>query len=112
MTLVEAHDREHLPEVRELFREYAQDIGVDLCFQGFERELAELPGRYAPPDGRLLLAREHGEPVGCVALRKIDHGICEIAEPARVSPLLTSIRQNEAGGAGSPRNRSELMAEE
>jgi len=57
---------------RELFREYADWLKVDLCFQDFERELAELPGDYAPPDGRLLLAWHHERPVGCIALRRID----------------------------------------
>src|SRR3990172_13149174 len=56
----------------ELFREYADRLKVDLCFQGFERELATLPGDYAPPDGRLLLAWHHEQPVGCVALRRVD----------------------------------------
>lgn len=78
MKLVEIHGRRYLPVVRRLFRDYADDIGVDLCFQGFEQELAGLPGRYAPPDGRLLLARQGREPAGCVALRKLDEGICEM----------------------------------
>ena len=64
--------------VRELFREYADWLKVDLCFQGFERELATLPGDYAPPDGRLLLAWHHEKPVGCVALRRIDATTGEI----------------------------------
>jgi len=58
--------------VRSIFREYAQGLGVDLCFQGFEQELAELPGDYAPPRGTLLLAHVDGEIAGCVALRPAD----------------------------------------
>jgi ribosomal protein S18 acetylase RimI-like enzyme len=64
--------------VRELFREYAADLGVDLGFQDFEAELARLPGEYAPPDGRLLLAMEKGAAVGCVALRRLDGETCEM----------------------------------
>ena len=63
---------EDLARARELFREYADWLKVDLCFQGFERELAELPGDYASPDGRLLLAWHHEMPVGCIALRRFD----------------------------------------
>ncbi len=58
--------------VREIFREYARDLGIDLCFQGFEAELAGLPGAYAPPRGCVLLAEEAGAVLGCVALRPID----------------------------------------
>src|SRR5512136_892846 len=57
---------------RELFVEYARWLAVDLCFQGFDRELATLPGAYAPPRGRLLLAGPPGEAFGCIALRPLD----------------------------------------
>ena len=64
--------------VRGLFNEYAGGLGVDLCFQDFDRELAGLPGDYAPPAGRLLLAWEAEQAVGCGALRKLDAGACEM----------------------------------
>ena len=73
-----ADDEAGIQAVRRLFQEYAAFLGVDLCFQGFEQELAELPGAYAPPDGRLLLAVADDQPVGCVALRKLEDGICEM----------------------------------
>lgn len=61
-----------LETLRTLFREYAQALGVDLCFQNFGRELALLPGDYAPPRGALLLAEVEGEAAGCCALRPLD----------------------------------------
>lgn len=61
-----------LDAVRHIFREYAAQLQVDLCFQGFEAELAELPGEYAEPRGALLVALKNGEPVGCCALRPLD----------------------------------------
>lgn len=64
--------------VRALFREYEASIGVDLCFQGFEAELAGLPGDYAPPRGTILLARSGGELAGCVALRPLEGDDCEM----------------------------------
>jgi len=78
MQILEPHSAGYLPSIRELFVEYANSIEVDLCFQGFEGELAELPGRYAPPYGRLLLALDGVNAAGCVALRKIGDGFCEM----------------------------------
>jgi putative acetyltransferase len=63
---------------RELFLEYAQSLGFSLCFQGFDKELAGLPGDYAPPEGRLLLTEYDGRLAGCVALHSLEPGICEM----------------------------------
>jgi putative acetyltransferase len=83
MILIEqAESAGRIELAREMFREYAAQLGVDLCFQDFERELRELPGKYAPPGGRLLLAYDfvagHIESAGCGALRPIDSAICEM----------------------------------
>ena len=76
---VEAADAEPLlSEVRRLFAEYAEGLGIDLAFQGFEAELAGLPGAYAPPGGRLLIARVQGMVAGCVGVRPLEPGICEM----------------------------------
>jgi putative acetyltransferase len=75
---VQAECPGHVAQARELFQEYAQSLGVNLCFQNFEQELAGLPGRYDPPDGRLLLAEYDGQLAGCVALHKWESGICEM----------------------------------
>ncbi len=76
--LVQAESSAHVVQARELFQEYAQSLGVNLCFQNFEQELARLPGHYAPPDGRLFLAEYDGQMAGCVALHKWEDGICEM----------------------------------
>jgi putative acetyltransferase len=76
--IVDGHGEEHLPAVRRLFEEYADSLEVDLGFQDFERELRELPGEYAPPTGRLLLALDGDEPAGCVALRPYEPEVCEM----------------------------------
>ncbi len=69
---------DHLRDVRALLQEYAASLGFSLCFQNFDRELAELPGAYAPPSGRLLIARVEGVAAGCVAVRSIAEGVCEM----------------------------------
>lgn len=67
-----------LDGVRALFREYADWLGVDLCFQSFEQELATLPGKYAPPLGRLLVAEVDDRLAGVVGLRPLAEDICEM----------------------------------
>jgi putative acetyltransferase len=68
----------HIKEARELFREYEAGIGVSLCFQNFAQEVNGLPGDYAAPEGRLLLATIDDQLAGCIALRKLAPGICEM----------------------------------
>ncbi len=77
-TFTQAESPEQVAEARELFLEYAGWLGFSLCFQNFDKELAELPGAYAPPRGRLLLAMQGTETTGCVALRPILEGACEM----------------------------------
>lgn len=78
MKFIQASSPHYLDQARTLFREYEVWLHLDLCFQNFEKELAELPGAYAPPTGRLLLAFEDDELAGCVALRKLTDEICEM----------------------------------
>jgi ribosomal protein S18 acetylase RimI-like enzyme len=75
---IQAETPADVTQARELFIEYSEGLGLDLCFQNFERELAELPGRYALPEGRLLLAVSDESVMGCVGLRKIGEGVCEM----------------------------------
>jgi GNAT superfamily N-acetyltransferase len=67
-----------IAQARDLFLEYAESLGFSLCFQNFDEELANLPGGYAPPEGRLLLAEREGQLAACVALHKLEAGICEM----------------------------------
>lgn len=75
---ISAASPDDMDTVRALLREYQVALGVDLCFQGFDAELRDLPGDYAPPRGRLLLARVGEAIAGCVALRALDGTRCEM----------------------------------
>lgn len=72
VVLITPASAEDWRETRDIFTEYARSLAVDLCFQGFDQELAQLPGEYAPPRGALLLAKVEGVVAGCCALRPLD----------------------------------------
>jgi len=76
--IIQANSPEWIPVVRELFEEYAAELGVDLCFQNFAEELATLPGAYAPPRGGVWIARVDGQDAGCVALRPLAADAAEL----------------------------------
>jgi GNAT superfamily N-acetyltransferase len=78
MVIREAQIPDELPLVRLLFREYADGLGIDLCFQDFEAELAGLPGRYVRPEGGIWLAFLGSEAAGCVAIRRLEPATCEM----------------------------------
>ena len=90
MKVVPAHAAPYLDPVRTLFEEYAAEIQVDLCFQGFSQELADLPGQYTPPGGRLFLALDGAELAGCVGLRpfagnhRLEAGVTRTCEMKRL----------------------------
>lgn len=78
VTIQKITSEEDLADVKQLFREYANFLQVDLCFQGFEAELAQLPAKYAEPAGALLLAKVDNQPAGCVGLWALEAGVCEM----------------------------------
>jgi ribosomal protein S18 acetylase RimI-like enzyme len=78
LRIITAHTEDHYLKARELFRQYADALDLDLEFQGFSRELAALPGAYASPQGCILLAEDSGHFVGCIALRALEAKVCEM----------------------------------
>ena len=78
LQVVQAESESQIAEAHVLFREYEAWLGMSLCFQDFETEVALLPGKYTMPDGRLLLAYDDDRLAGCIALRKLDDGVCEM----------------------------------
>ena len=78
LTLKQAESPGQIAQARELFLEYAESLGFSLGFQSFDQELSGLPGDYAPPDGRLLVAEYRGQLAGCVALHRLESEVCEM----------------------------------
>ena len=78
LVIRQAESPSELAHIRQLFLEYAQSLGFSLCFQNFDKELANLPGDYVAPNGRLLLAEDDGKLAGCGAVRRLDPAACEM----------------------------------
>ena len=78
LRITQASTQSDVEQARQLFKEYEAGLGISLCFQNFAEELANLPGDYAPPRGRLLLAREYDQLLGCIALRPVGPTTCEM----------------------------------
>jgi ribosomal protein S18 acetylase RimI-like enzyme len=122
MKLIQVQSAKDVARARELFEEYAAWLGLNLCFQNFEKELAELPGDYVPPGGRLFLAIENDEVAGCVALRRIEElqtgdSVCEMkrlyVRPSfrgtGLGRLLTETIIQAAGEVGYTRMRLDTL---
>ena len=78
VTISAAHAEPQLTQIKVLFLEYIAALGFHLTFQDVDREMSELPGRYAPPEGRILIAELDGQVAGCVAMKKLLEGVCEM----------------------------------
>ncbi len=78
MELIHADSGPEIDEIRALFLEYATSLHFNLCFQNFDKELCELPGKYARPPGRLILCKIGGKAVGCIALKRLEPRVCEM----------------------------------
>lgn len=117
LKIIQAQSAAEIQLVRELFEEYVTWLGINLCFQNYEKELAELPGEYAPPGGRLLLALDNDLGAGCVALRSLGNGTCEMkrlfVRPAyrgeRLGWNLAESIVNEARSIGYERIRLDTL---
>lgn len=115
--LVRADTPEKIDQARIIFLRYARSLDFDLSFQGFDAEISALPGDYAPPSGRLLLAAEGNEVAGCVALRKIGESLCEmkrlfvLPEQRRkgIGRILAEAIIREAKGSGYGRMRLDTV---
>jgi len=115
--IVPAASPEQIATARLLFTEYETSLGIELSFQGFAREVAELPGAYAPPAGRLFLATDGAEPAGCIALRPLGDGICEMkrlyvrpsVRGARLGRRLAETVIREARAIGYARMRLDTL---
>ena len=105
----EAETREDIAFARALFIEYANWLQVDLCFQGFDRELATLPGAYARPQGRLLLAGEPGEAFACIALRPLVPDVALPLPPGSVGEVKRLYVQPAARNGGWGRKLVESL---
>lgn len=113
-----AFEPEHIQQARQLFLEYARSLDFSLCFQNFEEELKSLPGAYTPPSGRLLLAYTSDVAAGCVALRKLEEGGCEMkrlyVRPAHrgkgIGALLVDRAITEARAIGYRQMRLDTIA--
>ena len=117
LTIVPAESATDLDTVRKLLLEYWENRNLELYVFNFDRELAGLPGDYAPPDGRLFLAYWDNEPAGCVALRKLEPDICEMKrlylQPKfrgkRIGRILAEFIINEGRGLGYKRMRLDTI---
>ena len=119
LELIHVESEPAIEQIRGLFLEYARSLDFSLCFQSFDRELRELPGPYAPPDGRLILCQFAGRPAGCIALKKLEPDVCEMkrlyVRPEfrghQLGLKLTTHLINEGRRAGYTRMRLDTIRE-